>query len=275
MSASRPVVLTIAGSDSGGGAGIQADLKTFEALGVFGTTAITCVTAQNPDAVTGIEALSTVLVKRQIRSVTEGFPVAAIKTGMLYSASIIRAVARMLEDLPGIPVVVDPVMVATSGARLLREDAMMALRTRLLPLATVVTPNLHELEILAGTRIRTLAALESAALAVAARYRIACAAKGGHLEGKNVVDVLAVGERLWRFPGPRIRVRQTHGTGCTFSAALAAGLSRGLTLKKAMSEAKRFVAGALSHPRVTGRHTPLNFAWQRTPVRSAAPAPAH
>lgn len=258
------MVLTIAGSDSGGGAGIQADLKTFEALGVFGVSAITCVTAQNPDAVTGIEAVSSALVARQIEAVMNGFPVAAVKTGMLYSAPLIRTVAHLLESHPEIPLVVDPVMVATSGARLLREDAMAALRTRLLPLATVVTPNLHELEILACTAVRTLADLESAALAVAARYGTACAAKGGHLAGRRVTDVLAEDARLVRFQGPRIRVRQTHGTGCTFSAALAAGLAHGLPVERAMAVAKRFVAGALAHPHPAGRHTPLNFAWERT-----------
>ncbi len=259
-----PIVLTIAGSDSGGGAGIQADLKTFAALGVFGTSAITCVTAQNPDAVTGIEAVSTRLVTRQIQAVTAGFPVAAVKTGMLYSADIIRAVARAAKRMPDVPIVVDPVMVATSGARLLREDAVDALCRRLLPLATVVTPNLNELEILAGRPVRNVDDLKAAAVAVATRYGTACAAKGGHLTGAEVVDVLAVGNRVTEFSGPRLRVGQTHGTGCTFSAALAAGLAQGLTLTKATAQAKRFVAGALAHPVKAGRHTPLNFGWMST-----------
>lgn len=259
--ASLPVVLTIAGSDSGGGAGIQADLKTFTALGVFGTSAITCITAQNPDAVTGIEAVSTRLVARQITAVTTGFPVAAIKTGMLYSADIIKAVARSLKGLAGIPLVIDPVMVATSGARLLREDAIDSLCRRLLPMATVITPNLHEIEILSNRTVRSLDDLKAAAAAVSKRFGVACAAKGGHLSGSDVVDVLAVGTRVTLFSGPRIRVGQTHGTGCTFSAALAAGLARGMTLKAAMGEAKGYVAGALRHAVNTGRHTPLNFTW--------------
>ena len=262
-----PVVLTIAGSDSGGGAGIQADLKTFEALGVFGTSAITCVTAQNPAAVTGIEALSTGLVARQIRAVAMGFPVAAAKTGMLYSADIIRTVAREMRRHRGLPLVVDPVMVATSGARLLREDAVTALCRHLLPQATVITPNLNELEILAGGPIATLEALTAAAVAVAVRYGTACAAKGGHLQGDEVVDVLAEGRRLTLYRGPRLKVGQTHGTGCTFSAALAASLARGRTLRQATGDAKRFVAGALAHPARAGRHTPLNFAWTRTACR--------
>ncbi len=256
-----PVVLTIAGSDSGGGAGIQADLKTFTALGVFGTSAITCVTAQNPEAVTGIEAISTRLIARQIEAVTRSFPVSAIKTGMLYSADIIRTVARSLKPLAGVPLVIDPVMVATSGTRLLREDAIELLCRRLLPMATVITPNLDELEILAGAPIRSLDGLKAAAVAVSQRFGVACAAKGGHLSGSTVMDVLAAGPRLTLFPGPRIRVGQTHGTGCTFSAALAAGLARGSTLESAMGAAKDYVAGALRHAVRTGRHTPLNFTW--------------
>ncbi len=259
-----PVVLTIAGSDSGGGAGIQADLKTFAALGVFGTSAITCVTAQNPDAVTGIEAITTRLIARQIAAVASGFPVAAIKTGMLFSAGIIRTVTRSLKPLAGVPLVIDPVMVATSGARLLQEDAIDSLCRRLLPMATVITPNLHELEILADRPIRSLDELTAAAVSVSQRFGVACAAKGGHLSGAAVVDVLAVGAHLTLFSGKRIRVGQTHGTGCTFSAALAAGLARGYTLETAMGKAKDYVAGALQHAARIGRHTPLNFDWRDT-----------
>ncbi len=259
--ATLPVVLTIAGSDSGGGAGIQADLKTLTALGVFGTSAITCITAQNPDAVTGIEAVSARLVALQIEAVATGFPVAAVKTGMLYSAAIVATVARSLKRLPGVPVVVDPVMVATSGARLLREDAQDALCRRLLPLATVVTPNLQEAEILAGHPIRTLDELIQAAVAISGRYGIACIAKGGHLPGRRVVDVLVANSRIDLLELPRVKVGETHGTGCTFSAALAAGLARGLGLKDAATEAKTFVAGALTHAAKAGRHAPLRFMW--------------
>ena len=263
-----PVVLTIAGSDSGGGAGIQADLKTLTALGTFGTSAITCITAQNPNAVTGIEAVSTRLVARQIEAVTTGFPVAAIKTGMMYSAAIIAIVARALKRLPDVPVVVDPVMVATSGARLLREDAQEALCRRLLPLATVVTPNLQEAEILAGHPIRTLDDLVTAAVTISERYGIACVAKGGHLPGRRVVDVLAANGRVNLLELPRIKVGQTHGTGCTFSAALAAGLARGLNLRDAAIAAKAFVAGALEHAAKAGRHAPLRFMWMNPSPRS-------
>jgi hydroxymethylpyrimidine/phosphomethylpyrimidine kinase len=257
-----PVVLTIAGSDSGGGAGIQADLKTFMALGAFGTSAITCITAQNPDAVTGLEPVSAKLVARQIKAVTAAFPVAAAKTGMLFSAAIIQTVARALRTKPPLPLVVDPVMIATSGARLLREDAVSALCRDLLPMATVVTPNLNEAEVLAGCRIRTLDQLKKAALLISKRFGTACVAKGGHLAGRTVVDVLCADGEFTLFTAPRIRVRETHGTGCTFSAALAAALAQGADLPEAVAVAKCFVSGALRKARVTGQHVPLNFSWQ-------------
>jgi hydroxymethylpyrimidine/phosphomethylpyrimidine kinase len=257
-----PVALTMAGSDSGGGAGIQADLKTFMALGVFGTSAITCITAQNPDTVTGIEAVSTKLIARQIKAVTGGFPVAAAKTGMLFSADIIRAVVRALKQAPRFPLVVDPVMIATSGARLLRDDALSALCYDLLPMATVITPNLNEAEILAACRIHTLDDLKKAALLISKRFGTACMAKGGHLEGREVVDVLCVGGEISLFSSPRIRVRETHGTGCTFSAALTAALAHGTDLHESVAVAKCFVTQALRQAVVAGKHTPLNFAWQ-------------
>ena len=257
-----PVALTIAGSDSGGGAGIQADLKTFMALGVFGTSAIACITAQNPDTITDIEAISTRLIARQIDAVTSGFPVAAAKTGMLFSAEIIRTVARRLKAGRRLPLVVDPVMISTSGTRLLRKDAMIALCHELLPLATVVTPNLHEAEVLAGCRIRTLDELKTAALLISKRFGVACVAKGGHLAGGKVVDVLCVNGEFTLYTAPRVRVRETHGTGCTFSAALTAALAHGTDLQAAAAVAKCFVSGALRKALPTGTHTSLNFAWQ-------------
>jgi hydroxymethylpyrimidine/phosphomethylpyrimidine kinase len=259
---SIPVALTIAGSDSGGGAGIQADLKTFMALGVFGTSAITCITAQNPDAVTGIEAVSTKLIARQIKAVTGGFPVAAAKTGMLFSTDIIRTVVRALGRKPGFPLVVDPVMIATSGARLLRDDAMEALCRDLLPMATVITPNLHEAELLAGCRIRKLDDLKKAALLISKRFGAACVAKGGHLSGGEVVDVLCCEGELSLYTSPRIKVRETHGTGCTFSAALTAALAHGTDLHESVAVAKCFVTGALRRAIGAGPHAPLNFVWQ-------------
>lgn len=255
-----PVVLTIAGSDSGGGAGIQADLKTFTAMGVFGTSAITCITAQNPDAVTGIEAVSPKLITAQIRAVTTGFPVAATKTGMLFAKPAIQAVTRIVKRTECGPLVVDPVMVSTSGSRLLRQDAMETLCRELLPLATVITPNLNEAELLAGGRIRSLKDLQKACRIIALRFGTACVAKGGHLAGGKVVDVLCTGsDDLTLYTAPRIKIQGTHGTGCTFSAALAASLALGDPLHEAVARAKEFVTHALKKARPAGRHYPLNF----------------
>lgn len=254
------VALTIAGSDSGGGAGIQADLKTFTAMGVFGTSAITCITAQNPDAVTGIEAVSAKLITAQIKAVTGGFPVSATKTGMLFSTTVIRAVARSLRQVECGPLVVDPVMVSTSGSRLLRQDAMEALCREILPQATAITPNLNEAEILAGCRIRSLKELQTACRAIAMRFGTACIAKGGHLAGGKVVDVLCTGsDDLTLYTAPRVRIRGTHGTGCTFSAALTAALAVGEPLHEAVALAKQFVTHALRTARPAGRHHPLDF----------------
>lgn len=255
----RPVILTIAGSDSGGGAGIQADLKTISALGAFGTSALTCVTAQNPDAVTGIAALDPALVALQIHAVCSGFPVAAAKTGMLYSAEIIRAVAAA-DVQEGIPIlVVDPVMVATSGASLLRDDAVAALCEDLIPQARVITPNLPEAEILCGHAIRTVEDLRSAAREIGQRFDVACVAKGGHLPGFEVVDVLYDSGEEHLFGGPRLLTNSSHGAGCAFSAALATLLARGELLPQAVEGAKRYVAEALRTAEPVGRHHPLNF----------------
>jgi len=255
-----PVALTIAGSDSGGGAGIQADLKTFTALGVFGTSAITCITAQNPKAVTGITPVSTKLIAAQIRAVMEGFPVAATKTGMLFSAEIILTVSRILRKIDGGPLVVDPVMISTSGTRLLRRDAMEALCHDLLPLAAVITPNLNEAGILAGRKIQSLTDLQDAARLIARKFGTACIAKGGHLEGGKVVDVLCTGDDdITLYTAPRVRTKGTHGTGCTFSAALTAALALGTPLHEAVAIAKQFVTQALKQARPAGRHYPLDI----------------
>ena len=256
-----PVALTIAGSDSGGGAGIQADLKTFEALGVFGTTAITCLTAQNPDAVAAIEPVTVEMVGAQIRAVCTGFPVAAAKTGMLYSAAIIESVAAAASDCLEGPLVVDPVMVATSGARLLKDDAVDELCTILFPLATVITPNVPELELLCGRMLSELPSLREAAAEVAERYSVACLAKGGHLEMNEVVDVLCVDGEEYVFTVPRASVAETHGTGCTFAAALTAFLALGYSLPSAAEKAQAFVSAALGAAKPVGGHTPL--AWSR------------
>lgn len=255
-----PVVLTIAGSDSGGGAGIQADLKTITALGCHGTTAITCVTAQNPDAVTGVSPVSVDMVRRQIDAVCQGFPVAAAKTGMLYSAEIINAVSGVVRERAIANLVVDPVMVATSGARLLRDDAVEALCSGLLPQATVITPNIPEAEVLCGHEIASRDALVSAALEISQRFGTACALKGGHLADRDsevVVDVLAEGGATHVFTSPRVHARETHGTGCTFAAALAALLARGMPLVAAVKGAQSVVVGALRNASQAGEHYPL------------------
>ncbi len=253
-----PAVLTIAGSDSGGGAGLQADLKVFHTLGCFGTSAVTCVTAQNPDTVQAVEALPVEIIAAQVRAVCDGFPIAAVKTGMLFSAEIIETVAEVVTEFALDTLVVDPVMVATSGARLLREDAIVALRDRLIPRARVITPNLPEAEVLAGHAIESLDALKGAAEEIADRFGVACALKGGHLATSGcVVDVLHDGSGQYVFETPRLTVGETHGTGCTFSAALAAELAKGGTLPDAVCSAQAFVATALRSPLNVGGHTPL------------------
>lgn len=255
------MALTIAGSDSGGGAGIQADLKTFTALDVFGTTALTCITAQNPQGVRAIEALSPELVVQQIRAVCEAFPVAAAKTGMLFSRAIIQAVAAadVQQHLPIL--VVDPVMVTAAGDRLLQPDAIEILCRELLPLARVVTPNVHEAEILCGHAVTSVDELRAAAREISERYAVACVLKGGHLAGPEVVDVLCDEGQEHVFRGPRLALAESHGCGCTFSAALTAYLAHGLLLDRAVALAKDFVAGALEHAIAVGPHRPLAFGW--------------
>ena len=253
------VALTIAGSDSGGGAGIQADLQTFAALDVFGTSALSCATAQNPSGVYGIEEFPPEFVVRQIKAVCDAFPVGAAKTGMLYSAGIIRSVAG--EDVrEGIPIlVVDPVMVATSGARLLKADAEEALCNELLPQARVVTPNLHEAEILAGHAISSGDDMMAAAREIGRRYDVACVVKGGHLPGGEVVDALFDEGEERMFVAARVEGVETHGSGCAFSAALTALLARGLLLDESVRLAKDFVHAALEKAVTVGRHQALNL----------------
>lgn len=259
-----PVALTIAGSDSGGGAGIQADLKTFMAVGVFGTSAITCITAQNPDRVTAVEAVSVDMVADQVRAVCDGFPIAAAKTGMLYSSEIIRTVAALARDCDLGLLVVDPVMIATSGSPLLRDDAVDALVRELIPLATVITPNVPEAEVLCGHGIADRDDLIRAAIELSRKFGVACVAKGGHLAGADpvedlVVDVLCADGAVTLLESTRIDVRETHGTGCTFSAAMTGYLAQGETLEDAFRDAKQFVAGGLAHAMRAGNHYPLGI----------------
>jgi hydroxymethylpyrimidine/phosphomethylpyrimidine kinase len=256
------VALTVAGSDSGGGAGIQADLKTFAALGVHGTSAITCITAQNPAGVRGIEACSVEIVRRQMEAVFDGLPPAAVKTGMLYSAAIIRVVAGLLRRRQGLPVVVDPVMVSTSGARLLKPGAVRVLREELLPLATLVTPNLDEAEILVGAKLRSVSDLRAAARTMHKHFGCAVLVKGGHLRGlKEAVDIFYDGQEELLLSAPFIRGVNTHGTGCTYSAAIAGQLARGRTLPRAVQAAKEYITQAIAQSRTVAGHSVLNWQW--------------
>ena len=256
-----PVALTIAGSDSGGGAGIQTDIKTFMGYSVFGTSAITCVTAQNPDGVSGVEAISPEMVQMQIKAVAEGFPVVATKTGMLYSADIIYAVAEAVQKYPLGKLVIDPVMIATSGSKLLRDDAIEALCSDLLPLADVITPNLPEAEVLCGHKINTKDDLIAAAKEIGEKFGVACIAKGGHLDigSDEVFDTLYVDGETTTIASPLIDAKETHGTGCTFAAAVTANLALGENIVTAFKEAKIFVAKTLRKPWQAGDHYPLGI----------------
>jgi hydroxymethylpyrimidine/phosphomethylpyrimidine kinase len=261
------VALTVAGSDSGGGAGIQADLRTFAAHGVHGTSAITAVTAQNSVAVLDWVALDPRMVVAQMEAVASDMPVAAAKTGMLATAAIVSAVAAALERLRLPLVVVDPVMVAKSGDRLLDRDAETAYRQRLLPLATVVTPNLPEAESLLGRPVRTLAEMREAARALRAMGPRAVVVKGGHLEG-DAVDVFWDGERMEDLSAPRIATKNTHGTGCTYSAAIAARLALGDPLLDAVRGAKAYLTEAIRRSYSVGRgHGPVDHLHGVTPAR--------
>jgi hydroxymethylpyrimidine/phosphomethylpyrimidine kinase len=256
-----PVALTIAGSDSGGGAGIQADLHTFAALGVHGTTAITCLTAQNPREVKSVHPVPAAFLQQQLAAVFAELRPAAIKTGMLYSRPLIETAADFLaaqKKRP--PLVVDPVMIATSGVALLRPEAVRALQERLLPLAQVITPNAPEAAALAGLPVESVEDLRTVARRLQERHGCAVLVKGGHLRGLKVaVDVLFDGREEWLLEAPRVPGVSTHGTGCTYSAAITAGLAQGLALLEAVGQAKQFISQAIAHSRRIGRHQAL--AW--------------
>jgi hydroxymethylpyrimidine/phosphomethylpyrimidine kinase len=247
-----PRALTIAGSDSGGGAGIQADLKTFSAFRVFGMSVITAVTAQNSMGVQAVENLPPAFVLEELRSVLSDFGADAAKCGMLSTAPIIDAVAAGLAEHPVDKLVVDPVMVAKSGAALLRPDAQAALVSRILPLALVVTPNLPEAEALAGMPVTNRDEMEEAARRIHRLGPRHVLVKGGHLKD-DAVDVLWNGKAFTAYSAPRIDSTNTHGTGCTLSAAIAAGLSRGQALAEAVREAKAYVTAAIREGFRAGR----------------------
>ena len=260
-----PVALTIAGSDSGAGAGIQADLKTFAALGVYGVTVITAITAQNTLGVRAVQEVDVGVITAQLDAVAEDFPIGALKTGMLSSASIIDVVVDGIRRHELRHLVVDPVMVAKSGDRLLREDAVLALRERLIPLAEVVTPNIPEAEVLANHSIRNVEDRVSAAKAILGMGARAVVITGGHLNQDPVSDLLIDINGVQEFRAARIATTSTHGTGCTFSAAIAAGLASGLELKAAVSQARDYLSAALMGAVQLGHgHGPLNHFPQRS-----------
>ncbi|HTI69503.1 MAG TPA: bifunctional hydroxymethylpyrimidine kinase/phosphomethylpyrimidine kinase [Candidatus Limnocylindria bacterium] len=253
-----PIALTIAGSDSGGGAGIQADLKVFAALGVHGTSVITAITAQNPARVAAIHAVPGRMVAAQLEAVWEELPPAVVKTGMLGNSGVVKAVETALRGRKSVPLVIDPVIVSTSGRELLSQTAVRTMEKSLFPIAQVITPNRDEAAYLVGFSIQTLDDLRRAALELFQRYGCAVVAKGGHLvEGRAVFDVFrdGSGERL--LEAPRIKGIKTHGTGCTFSAALAAYLARGENLSSSVSLAKAFTYAAIVGSRKAAGHDVL------------------
>ncbi len=265
-------MLIVAGSDSGGGAGIQADVKTVTALGAFAATAVTALTAQNTQGVHGVLPVPAEFIRQQIRVVLQDLGADALKTGMLHDAATIRAVCEELAGLvPGLPLVADPVMVAKGGHRLLDTDAVETLKRLLLPLAAIITPNLPEAEVLAGMAIPDEAAMHHAAAVLLTLGVPAVLLKGGHLPGDTVVDLLATEAGTERFAAPRIATRHTHGTGCTLASAIAAGLAQGLALRDAVVRARAYVRAAIAAAPGYGQgHGPLDHGVTLDPARLAA-----
>ena len=262
-----PIALSIAGSDSSAGAGIQADLKTFNALGVYGLSAVTCIVAEIPGKVSRIEPVGVEMVRDQIELLAKHFPIGAIKTGLLYSAEIISAVAKSIVDLAStIPLVVDPVITATGGDPLLKPEAIGTYEKELFPLATLITPNLDEAGHLLGCKIENTDEMKGAGQELSGRFKTAVLLKGGHLSGDDAVDLLFVDRKMEEISAPRVPGVATHGTGCTYSAAIAGGMAAGLPLRDAISRAKSFVTACIANRiRWTGhsgnkidalRHTP-------------------
>lgn len=253
--------LTIAGSDSGGGAGIQADLKTFAALNVYGMSALTAITAQNTCGVSGVQGIEPDLVRAQIRAVASDIGIDAAKTGMLFSSTIIKAVAETVRETGPYPLVMDPVMVATSGDRLLQPEAEASLRRDLMPLATVVTPNLDETAVLIGRKVTSLDDMRAAAEAIVADGARAVIVKGGHTITR-ATDVFYDGTTMELLQSEVVPTSNTHGTGCTFSAAICALLARGMPLLDAARRAKVYMTGALRHSLTIGRGSgPVGHFW--------------
>jgi hydroxymethylpyrimidine/phosphomethylpyrimidine kinase len=257
-----PVALTIAGSDSGGGAGVQADLKTFAAFNVHGVCALTCVTAQNPGRVLRIQPCAPRLVREQIEAVLDELPPAAAKTGMLCNEGIIRELIRLFRDRARMPLVVDPVMISTSGTRLLRASAVKLLVNGLFPLAAMVTPNLREAEVITGRVLRSPEDLRWAARQIHRRCGCAVLLKGGHLRGREAADIFFDGRTELLLTAPFVKGVRTHGTGCTLSAAVTALLASGHALPDAVCQAKSYVAGAIAAARCAASHPVLNHFFQ-------------
>jgi hydroxymethylpyrimidine/phosphomethylpyrimidine kinase len=258
-----PVALTIAGSDCSAGAGIQADLKTFSALGVYGLTAVTCLVAEVPRKVSRIEPATARMVREQIEVLLKNFRVGAIKTGLLCSAKIVCAVAQAIQDSEriaarSIPFVLDPVMIATSGDNLLESEAVEAYERELFPLATLITPNLDEAALLLGVVINDPRQMKSAAKALAKKYHASILLKGGHLRGDNAIDLLVHHGQFTEFSASFVRGVETHGTGCTYSAAITAGLASGFSLEQAIRRAKKFVTESIKR----------SFRWRRNSRRT-------
>ena len=240
-----PVVLSIAGSDSSGGAGIQADMKTISALGGFATTVITAITAQNPAGVQGIEPVSPTMVYSQIQAVMTGMPVACVKIGMVYSSKIIEQIARSLQEYKPNFVVCDPVMISTSGSPLLNLDAIQALENTLFPLCHLITPNLHEAEHLYGSKLRTLTETKQAAKKLSEKYHTAVLIKGGHQTGEIIQDILYCNGEYHIYPSAKVETTNLHGTGCTLSSAIATYVAHGLALPEAINAAKQYIEQAI------------------------------
>ncbi|MCL0063435.1 bifunctional hydroxymethylpyrimidine kinase/phosphomethylpyrimidine kinase [Peptococcaceae bacterium] len=257
-------VLTIAGSDSGGGAGIQADLKTFSAHGVYGASVITAVTAQNTKGVYGIFEIEPSFVELQIKTVLEDIDIKAIKIGMLSNADIIQCVASTLKDKPSIPIVLDPVMVAKSKDILLKPEAIKVLIEYLLPITHLVTPNLYEASIIAEIEISTVSDMKKAAKIIKSMGASNVLIKGGHLQG-DAIDILYTGDEFVEFTSPRLSNIHTHGTGCTFSASIASNLARGFDLKRSISKSKEYITNAIKNAFPIGKGiSPVNHLYNQS-----------
>jgi hydroxymethylpyrimidine/phosphomethylpyrimidine kinase len=266
-----PRVLVVAGSDSGGGAGIQADIKTLSALGVYAMTAVTAITVQNTQGVTAVHAIPPELVAAQMRACLEDIGADAIKLGMLHSAALIEAVGQVLAAYPDIPVIADPVMVAKGGAALLQSEAVGALAHHILPRSYLITPNTEEAAVLLGSTIADESDLEQAAAQLLARFNTSVLLKGGHLQGNGVLNLLLQpGKDAEQFVSPRLDTRHTHGTGCTLASAIAAGVAASLPLPEAVERGCRFVhAGIANAPGFGQGHGPIDHLSTRFRLESA------